>query len=94
MLFEKNNSYCVSETEKSETKVGKNKHQIINSLKNNPSLTKELRAVLEQSLTEKLESLGIKSVRSLYSLLKAGGTDSFPSPLVSQDSSHVTGLWT
>ncbi|XP_048349756.1 cilium assembly protein DZIP1 isoform X2 [Sphaerodactylus townsendi] len=49
------------ETEKSETKVGKNKQQIINTLKNNPSLTKELRAVLEQTLTEKLESLGIKS---------------------------------
>ncbi|KAL8189888.1 UNVERIFIED_CONTAM: hypothetical protein K2H54_025608, partial [Gekko kuhli] len=49
------------ETEKSETKVGKNKHHIINTLKNNPSLTKELRAVLEQTLTEKLASLGIKS---------------------------------
>ncbi|XP_054830997.1 cilium assembly protein DZIP1 isoform X1 [Eublepharis macularius] len=49
------------ETEKSETKIGKNKHHIINTLKNNPSLTKELRAVLEQTLTEKLESLGIKS---------------------------------
>ncbi|XP_060091218.1 cilium assembly protein DZIP1 [Heteronotia binoei] len=49
------------ETEKSETRVGKNKHHIISTLKNNPSLTKELRAVLEQTLTEKLESLGIKS---------------------------------
>ncbi|XP_077200012.1 cilium assembly protein DZIP1 isoform X2 [Paroedura picta] len=55
------------ETEKSETKLGKNK-LIINTLKNNPSLTKELRAVLEQTLTEKMESLGIKSgVRSIPS---------------------------
>nr|XP_056718110.1 cilium assembly protein DZIP1 [Euleptes europaea] len=49
------------ETEKSESKIGKNKHHIINTLKNNSSLTKELRAILEQTLTEKLESLGIKS---------------------------------
>ncbi|XP_075446967.1 cilium assembly protein DZIP1 isoform X5 [Ascaphus truei] len=41
---------------------------LINSLKKNPSLTKELRSVLEQGLTEKLESLGIKpGVRGIQS---------------------------
>nr|XP_016847433.1 PREDICTED: LOW QUALITY PROTEIN: zinc finger protein DZIP1 [Anolis carolinensis] len=49
------------ETEKSSPKVGKSKCHIIHSLKSNPSLTRELRAVLEQTLAEKLESLGIKS---------------------------------
>ncbi|XP_062983472.1 cilium assembly protein DZIP1 [Elgaria multicarinata webbii] len=49
------------EIEKHEPKVGKNKHHVIHTLKSNPSLTRELRAVLEQTLAEKLESLGIKS---------------------------------
>ncbi|XP_042315475.1 zinc finger protein DZIP1 isoform X2 [Sceloporus undulatus] len=49
------------EMEKHVPKVGKSKHHVINSLKSNPSLTRELRAVLEQTLAEKLESLGIKS---------------------------------
>ncbi|XP_066478129.1 cilium assembly protein DZIP1 isoform X2 [Tiliqua scincoides] len=51
----------MSEMEKNESKVGKSKHHIIHTLKSNPSLTRELRAVLEQTLAEKLESLGIKS---------------------------------
>ncbi|KAJ6660865.1 hypothetical protein lerEdw1_017022 [Lerista edwardsae] len=49
------------ESEKNEPKIRKSKHHIIHSLKSNPSLTRELRAVLEQTLAEKLESLGIKS---------------------------------
>ncbi|KAH0624483.1 hypothetical protein JD844_031969 [Phrynosoma platyrhinos] len=49
------------EMEKDVPKIGKSKHHVINSLKSNPSLTRELRAVLEQTLAEKLESLGIKS---------------------------------
>lgn len=35
------------------------------TLKNNPSLTKEIRTVLEQSLVEKLEVLGINAVSPL-----------------------------
>ncbi|XP_053166113.1 cilium assembly protein DZIP1 isoform X2 [Hemicordylus capensis] len=49
------------ETEKVEPKVGNSKHHIIDTLKNNPSLSRELRAILEQTLAEKLESLGVKS---------------------------------
>ncbi|KAM6446478.1 cilium assembly protein DZIP1 isoform 5-T5 [Liasis olivaceus] len=49
------------EIEKQVPKTGKNKSHIINTLKSDPSLTKELRTVLEQTLAEKLESLGIKS---------------------------------
>ena len=33
-------------------------------MKNNPSLTREIRTVLEQSLVEKLETLGINAVSS------------------------------
>lgn len=51
----------VCESEKNEPKIRKSKHHIIHTLKSNPSLTRELRAVLEQTLAEKLESLGIKS---------------------------------
>uniref|UniRef100_A0A8D2Q4B2 DAZ interacting zinc finger protein 1 n=1 Tax=Varanus komodoensis TaxID=61221 RepID=A0A8D2Q4B2_VARKO len=51
----------VAETEKHEPRPGKSKHDIVHTLKSNPSLTRELRAVLEQTLVEKLESLGIKS---------------------------------
>ncbi|XP_066436669.1 cilium assembly protein DZIP1 isoform X2 [Eleutherodactylus coqui] len=36
------------------------KQQLINALKKNPSLTNELRKVLEQGVVEKLESLGVK----------------------------------
>uniref|UniRef100_A0A8D0H6J6 Cilium assembly protein DZIP1 n=1 Tax=Sphenodon punctatus TaxID=8508 RepID=A0A8D0H6J6_SPHPU len=46
---------------RSEPKVGRSKHYLSNVLKTNPSLTKELRVVLEQTLVEKLESLGIKA---------------------------------
>ncbi|XP_058042105.1 cilium assembly protein DZIP1-like isoform X5 [Ahaetulla prasina] len=49
------------EIEKQVPQIGKNKSHMINILKSDPSLTKELRTVLEQTLAEKLESLGIKS---------------------------------
>ncbi|NXE34305.1 DZIP1 protein, partial [Ptilorrhoa leucosticta] len=49
------------ETEKSDHKPGRSNHYLINALKSDPSLTKELRVVLEQALEEKLESLGIKA---------------------------------
>ncbi|KAK9401723.1 zinc finger protein DZIP1 [Crotalus adamanteus] len=49
------------EIEKQVPQTGKNKSHMINTLKSDPSLTKELRTVLEQTLAEKLESLGIKS---------------------------------
>ncbi|NXM39233.1 DZIP1 protein, partial [Gymnorhina tibicen] len=49
------------ETEKSDYKPGRCNHYLINALKSDPSLTKELRVVLEQALEEKLESLGIKA---------------------------------
>ncbi|KAM6418598.1 cilium assembly protein DZIP1 isoform 1-T2 [Pluvialis apricaria] len=49
------------ETEKGDHKTGRSNHYLINALKTDPSLTKELRVVLEQALEEKLESLGIKA---------------------------------
>uniref|UniRef100_A0A8C3TAS8 Cilium assembly protein DZIP1 n=1 Tax=Chelydra serpentina TaxID=8475 RepID=A0A8C3TAS8_CHESE len=49
------------EIEKNEHKIDRSKQHLINALKTNPSLTKELRTVLEQTLVEKLESLGIKA---------------------------------
>ncbi|KAM9205244.1 cilium assembly protein DZIP1 [Mergus octosetaceus] len=49
------------ENEKSDRKTGRSNQQLINALKTDPSLTKELRVVLEQALEEKLESLGIKA---------------------------------
>ncbi|XP_058042103.1 cilium assembly protein DZIP1-like isoform X3 [Ahaetulla prasina] len=52
---------AVQEIEKQVPQIGKNKSHMINILKSDPSLTKELRTVLEQTLAEKLESLGIKS---------------------------------
>ncbi|XP_018861635.1 zinc finger protein DZIP1 isoform X2 [Parus major] len=56
------------ETEKSDLKPDRSNHYLINALKSDPSLTKELRAVLEQALEEKLESLGIKAgVRGISS---------------------------
>ncbi|XP_030132028.3 cilium assembly protein DZIP1 isoform X1 [Taeniopygia guttata] len=56
------------ETEKSDLKPDRSKTYLINALKSDPSLTKELRVVLEQALEEKLESLGIKAgVRGISS---------------------------
>ncbi|NXB65806.1 DZIP1 protein, partial [Struthidea cinerea] len=56
------------ETEKSDHKPGRSNHYLIKALKSDPSLTKELRVVLEQALEEKLESLGIKAgVRGISS---------------------------
>ncbi|XP_042723846.1 zinc finger protein DZIP1 [Lagopus leucura] len=49
------------EIEKDELKTGRSNQHLINALKTDPSLTKELRVVLEQALEEKLESLGIKA---------------------------------
>nr|NP_001103536.2 zinc finger protein DZIP1 [Bos taurus] len=54
----------LSEEEKgreNEQKLYDNKIHIRKTLKNNPSLTKEIRTVLEQSLVEKLETLGINA---------------------------------
>ncbi|NXO25021.1 DZIP1 protein, partial [Cisticola juncidis] len=49
------------EVERSELKPARSNHFLINALKSDPSLTKELRVVLEQALEEKLESLGVKA---------------------------------
>ncbi|XP_014736827.1 PREDICTED: zinc finger protein DZIP1 [Sturnus vulgaris] len=49
------------ETEKIDLKPDRSNYYLINALKSDPSLTKELRVVLEQALEEKLESLGIKA---------------------------------
>ncbi|NXY75932.1 DZIP1 protein, partial [Glareola pratincola] len=49
------------EIEKGEHKTSRSNHYLVNALKSDPSLTKELRVVLEQALEEKLESLGIKA---------------------------------
>ncbi|XP_064296748.1 cilium assembly protein DZIP1 [Phalacrocorax carbo] len=49
------------EIEKGDHRTGRSNHYLINALKTDPSLTKELRVVLEQALEEKLESLGIKA---------------------------------
>ncbi|XP_043854615.1 zinc finger protein DZIP1 isoform X2 [Dromiciops gliroides] len=54
----------LSEEEKgkeNEKKLTNNKLHLIKALKSNPSLTKELRTVLEQTLVEKLETLGISA---------------------------------
>ncbi|XP_077014655.1 cilium assembly protein DZIP1 [Tamandua tetradactyla] len=54
----------LSEEEKgreNEQKLNNNKIHLRKALKNNPSLTKEIRTVLEQSLVEKLETLGINA---------------------------------
>lgn len=56
-------SIHISEAEKGDHKTGRSNHHLINALKTDPSLTKELRVVLEQALEEKLETLGIKAVR-------------------------------
>ncbi|XP_009078271.1 PREDICTED: zinc finger protein DZIP1, partial [Acanthisitta chloris] len=57
----KPNPPVMHEAEKSDRKPGRSNHYLINALKTHPSLTKELRVVLEQALEEKLESLGIKA---------------------------------
>ncbi|NXL48775.1 DZIP1 protein, partial [Podilymbus podiceps] len=49
------------EIEKGDHKTSRSNHYLINALKTDPSLTRELRVVLEQALEEKLESLGIKA---------------------------------
>ncbi|XP_027967876.1 zinc finger protein DZIP1 isoform X1 [Eumetopias jubatus] len=54
----------LSEEEKgreNEQKLNHNKIHLRKTLKNNPSLTKEIRSVLEQSLLEKLETFGINA---------------------------------
>lgn len=54
----------LSEEEKgreNEQKLNHNKIHLRKALKSNPSLTKEIRSVLEQSLLEKLETLGINA---------------------------------
>lgn len=54
----------LSEEEKgrdSEQKLSNHQMHLRKALKNNPSLTKEIRNVLEQSLIEKLETLGINA---------------------------------
>uniref|UniRef100_A0A8C0DX33 Cilium assembly protein DZIP1 n=1 Tax=Balaenoptera musculus TaxID=9771 RepID=A0A8C0DX33_BALMU len=54
----------LSEEEKgkeNEQKLNNNKIHLRKTLKNNPSLTREIRTVLEQSLLEKLETLGINA---------------------------------
>jgi hypothetical protein len=40
-------------------------------LKTNPSFTKEIRAILEQNLVKKLETLGINAVRSFIFVILA-----------------------
>ncbi|NXJ04054.1 DZIP1 protein, partial [Odontophorus gujanensis] len=49
------------EIEKDDLKTGRSNQHLLNALKTDPSLTKELRVVLEQALEERLESLGIKA---------------------------------
>ncbi|XP_029460581.1 zinc finger protein DZIP1 isoform X2 [Rhinatrema bivittatum] len=58
---ESKSSASFTREEKIEATSSISKQRLINTLKNNPSLIKELRSVLEQSLVEKLESLGVKS---------------------------------
>ncbi|NWU63530.1 DZIP1 protein, partial [Pterocles burchelli] len=49
------------EIEKGDNQTGRSNQYLINALKIDPSITKELRVVLEQALEERLESLGIKT---------------------------------
>ncbi|NXR48115.1 DZIP1 protein, partial [Hippolais icterina] len=56
------------EIEKNDLKPSRSNHFLVNALKSDPSLTKELRVVLEQALEEKLESLGVRAgVRGISS---------------------------
>ncbi|XP_067392937.1 cilium assembly protein DZIP1 isoform X2 [Emydura macquarii macquarii] len=57
----KSSQPATHEIERTEHKISRSNQHLINALKTNPSLTKELRTVLEQTLVEKLESLGIKA---------------------------------
>ncbi|XP_031814420.1 zinc finger protein DZIP1 isoform X2 [Sarcophilus harrisii] len=52
-------SQTVVQGKENEKKLTNNKLHLIKALKSNPSLTKELRTVLEQILVEKMENLGI-----------------------------------
>ncbi|XP_055965729.1 cilium assembly protein DZIP1 isoform X2 [Sorex fumeus] len=54
-------SLTVAHGRENEQKLSNNKMHLRKALKNNPTLTKEIRTVLEQSLVEKLESLGINA---------------------------------
>ncbi|XP_074048009.1 cilium assembly protein DZIP1 isoform X2 [Macrotis lagotis] len=54
-------SQTIVRGKENEKKLTNNKLHLIKALKSNPSLTKELRTVLEQTLVEKLETLGISS---------------------------------
>ncbi|XP_027711471.1 zinc finger protein DZIP1 isoform X2 [Vombatus ursinus] len=54
-------SQTVVRGKENEKKLTNNKLHLIKALKSNPSLTKELRTVLEQTLVEKLETLGINA---------------------------------
>ncbi|XP_070327606.1 cilium assembly protein DZIP1 isoform X3 [Odocoileus virginianus] len=54
-------SLTMAHGRENEQKFNDNKIHIRKTLKNNPSLTKEIRTVLEQSLVEKLETLGINA---------------------------------
>ncbi|XP_009877514.1 PREDICTED: zinc finger protein DZIP1-like, partial [Apaloderma vittatum] len=49
------------QTEKSDNKAGRSNHYLKDALKTVPSLTKELRVDLEQTLEEKLKDFGIKA---------------------------------
>ncbi|XP_075279941.1 cilium assembly protein DZIP1 isoform X2 [Opisthocomus hoazin] len=53
------------EIEKGHHKTGSSNQHLINALKTDPSITKDLRVVFEQALEEKLESMGIKGVRGI-----------------------------
>ncbi|XP_065600192.1 cilium assembly protein DZIP1 isoform X2 [Cyrtonyx montezumae] len=57
----KSNVPVMYEIEKDNLKTGRSNQHLLNALKTDPSLTKELRVVLEQALEERLESLGIKA---------------------------------
>lgn len=51
----------VTHGRENEQKFSTNRAQLRKTLKNNPTVTKEIKAVLEQSLVEKLETLGINA---------------------------------
>ncbi|XP_036687566.1 zinc finger protein DZIP1 isoform X3 [Balaenoptera musculus] len=54
-------SLTMAHGKENEQKLNNNKIHLRKTLKNNPSLTREIRTVLEQSLLEKLETLGINA---------------------------------
>ncbi|XP_036749855.2 cilium assembly protein DZIP1 isoform X5 [Manis pentadactyla] len=59
--LEAKSSLPMAHGKENEQKLNNNKIQLRRALKGNPTLTKEIRAVLEQSLVEKLETLGISA---------------------------------